>query len=856
MIGVALKGLAGRKLRTALTAIAIVLGVAMISGTYILTDTIKSAFGTVYSELYKHTDVVISTKDAISEEGEGARDASQAPAFPEALLRTIRRVKGVEQAQGGIASSAQLIGRNGKVLAAEGAPGLAFSVHPYGNQRFNPLTLVAGSWPSSAGEVAIDADTAERHGYRVGETIGVVAQGPEQRMRVTGIARIGGVSSIGGATMAIFDVPVAQQLLHMQGKLNSISIAARSGYTPTQLVREIRPLLPPNAQARTGQAQAKQAAKQTNGFLTIIQRFLLAFAGVALFVGSFVIANTLSITIAQRTRELATLRTLGATRRQVLRSVLLEALVIGLLAALVGLFLGLALAKGLNSLFVSVGIDLPQASTVFATRTIVVSLLAGVAITMLASLRPAIRATRVPPIAAVREGALLPPSRFARFGPYAALLTVAGAIALMLIGLFAGSLSTTQRLLVIGLGAAGVFIGVGMLAQTLVPPLAAVLGWPSTRIAGTAGRLARGNAMRNPPRTASTASALMIGLALVTLVAVLAAGLKSSFESSVNETFNADYAITATNNFTPISTASAEALSKVPGVGVVSGVRAGSGRVFGELVSVSGVEPDVSRVITVRWQHGSQAVPGQLGEGGAFVAKSYADSKHLHIGSTLAVEAPSGNVMQLHVRGVFAPPKGGSPYGQVTISAARFDSEYPNPQNLYAFIDVAGGATPANTRTLERALVGFPDAKLQTERQFKINQEQGINTLLNLLYVLLSLSIIVSLFGIVNTLLLTVFERTRELGMLRAVGMTRRQLRRMIRQESVITALIGATLGIPVGLVLALMVGQAIEYPAFTVPVGTLLVFVIAAIACGLLAAIFPARRAARLSVLAALQYE
>jgi putative ABC transport system permease protein len=426
----------------------------------------------------------------------------------------------------------------------------------------------------------------------------------------------------------------------------------------------------------------------------------------------------------------------------------------------------------------------------------------------------------------------------------------------MLVGLFVGSLSTTQRLVVIGLGAAGLFIGVGMLAQTLVPPLAAVLGWPSTRIAGTAGRLARGNAMRNPPRTASTASALMIGLALVTLVAVLAAGLKSSFESSVNETFNADYAITATNNFTPISTASAEALSKVPGVQVVSGVRAGSGRVFGELISVSGVAGDVSRVITVRWQHGSQAIPGELGESGAFVSKDYADSKRLRVGSALELEAPSGNVMQLHVRGVFAPPKGGSPYGQVTISAARFDAEYPNPQNLYAFIDIAGGATPANTRTLESALAGFPDAKLQTERQFKTNQEQGINTLLNLLYVLLSLSIIVSLFGIVNTLLLTVFERTRELGMLRAVGMTRRQLRRMIRQESVITALIGATLGIPVGLVLALMVGQAIEYPAFTIPVGTLVVFVLAAIACGLVAAIFPARRAARLSVLAALQYE
>ncbi len=856
MIGVAIKGLATRKLRAALTAVAIVLGVAMISGTYILTDTIKSAFGTVYNEVYKRTDVVISSKSAIGEESEGARNASKAPAFSESLLTTVRHLKGVEQAQGGITASAQLVGRSGKVLAVEGAPGLAFSVHPHGDQRFNPLTLVAGAWPSGPGEVGIDANTAERHGYRVGETIGVIALGAEQHMRISGIVRIGGVSSIGGATMAIFDFPVAQQLFHVPGELSSISIAARPGYTPAELVREIRPLLPPDAQARTGAAQAKQATKDTSGFLTIFQHFLLAFAGVALFVGSFVIANTLSITIAQRTRELATLRTLGATRRQVLRSVLLEAFVIGLLAAVVGLFLGLALAKGLNALFVSFGIDLPQASTVFATRTIVVSLLVGVVVTVLAALRPAIRATRVPPIAAVREGALLPPSRFARFGPYAAVLTVGAAVALMLIGLFVGSLSTTQRLVAIGLGAAGLFIGVGMLARTLVPPLAAVLGWPSTKIAGTAGRLARGNAMRNPTRTASTASALMIGLALVTLVSVLAAGLKSTFESSVNEVFNADYAITATNNFSPISTASAEAVSKVPGVEVVSGVRAGSGRAFGKLVGVTGVAPDIRKVITVRWQAGSQAVPAELGESGAFVSKDYAKTHHLHVGSPLSLETPAANVMQLRVRGIFAPPKGGSPYGEVTISAARFDAEYQDPQNVYAFVDIAGGASAANTRALQSALQGFPDAKIQTESQFKRNQEKGIDTLLNLLYVLLSLSIIVSLFGIVNTLLLTVFERTRELGMLRAVGMTRRQMRRMIRHESVVTALIGAALGIPLGVLLALMVGQAIEYPAFTVPFGTLTVFVLVAIGGGVLAALLPARRAARLSVLAALQYE
>jgi putative ABC transport system permease protein len=451
---------------------------------------------------------------------------------------------------------------------------------------------------------------------------------------------------------------------------------------------------------------------------------------------------------------------------------------------------------------------------------------------------------------------VLPVSRFARFSAQAAVLTIAGAVALMVVGLFVGGLSTAQRLLALGVGAAAVFLGVAMLAKTLVPPLARALGQPATKIGGAAGALARGNAMRNPQRTASTASALMIGLALVTLVSVLAAGLKTTFDNAVNSVFKGDYALTATDNFSPIPTASASALKQVPGVTVVSGVRAGDGKAFGHRINVTAVSGDIAKVIVVKWQNGSQATPGQLGRNGAFVAKSYAKKHDLSVGSPIAVEVPSGKTLHLVLRGIFAPPKGGSPYGDVTISSQRFDAEYQNPENVYAFVDVAGGVTAANTAKLASALKSFPDAKIATASQFKKNQEQGINTLLDLLYVLLSLSIIISLFGIVNTLVLTVFERTRELGMLRAIGMTRRQVRRMIRHESVITALIGATLGIPVGLVLALMVGKAIKYPAFTIPVVTLVVFVLAAIVAGLIAAIFPARRAGKLNVLEALQYE
>jgi putative ABC transport system permease protein len=426
----------------------------------------------------------------------------------------------------------------------------------------------------------------------------------------------------------------------------------------------------------------------------------------------------------------------------------------------------------------------------------------------------------------------------------------------MLVGLFAGALATKWRLISIGAGAAALFVGVAMLAPTLVPPLASLLGRPSIRFGGAAGRLASGNVVRNPARTASTAAALMIGLALVTLVGVLAAGLKTRFEGGVNKTFISDYALTAEDNFTPIPIAAGDSLRRVAGVAAVSSVRAGQLRVFGKRIQTTAVEPNLPKVMHNEWAAGGPGTPGQLGARGAFVSKDYAKTHHLAPGSPLHAETPTGAIVPLVVRGIYDPPKGAPYLGDLAVSVPTFDRAFANPVNLFTLVNMRGGVTDANTRRLERALQQFPNAKIQTIDEFKKNQLLGLTLLLNLLYVLLSLSIVVSLFGIVNTLVLTVFERTRELGMLRAIGMSRRQVRAMIRHESVVTALIGAVLGIPLGVVLALMVGQAIRYPAFTVPWGTLLTFVVAAIVVGLIAAIFPARRAGRLNVLEALQYE
>ena len=462
----------------------------------------------------------------------------------------------------------------------------------------------------------------------------------------------------------------------------------------------------------------------------------------------------------------------------------------------------------------------------------------------------------MPPIAAVREGATIPETRYARLRGAGAVLTAVAGFAALFYGLFGPDLGTTQILIWMGLGALLVFMGVALFSSRLVRPLAGVLGWPATRIGGTAGSLARDNSQRNPQRTASTASALMIGLALVTLVATLAAGIVNSFEGAVNDLFTGDYAITAQNNFSPIPIAAADAAAESPGVTAVGNVRTGEARIFEKTEFATAVDPGMREVISMDWVEGSQAVFTTLGDDGAITDDGYAADHDLQLGSPVPVTFPSGEVKTFRIRGIFDPPSGGSPFGVITISAAAWDAEVPRPKNLFSFVKMEGGATDANQTALDAALVDFPNAKAQDREQFIDNQISGLSSILNILYVLLALSIVVSLFGIVNTLVLTVFERTREIGMLRAIGMTRRQVRRMIRHESVITSLIGATIGIILGIVLAALLIARVEFIEFTFPTTQVIVFALAAILVGVLAAIFPARRAAKLNPLEALHYE
>jgi putative ABC transport system permease protein len=854
VIKLALRALWGRKLRTVLTALAIVLGVATVSGTYVLTDSISSAFDTIFSSIYRGTDAAITGKSAVSK-----NSTTNLPPFDESLLARVQALPDVAAAIGGVAdSSTNLIGRNGKVISFGGAPHLGFSVDP-SQPQFNSLTLLTGAWPKQgSSEVVIDHSTAGKKHIQVGDTVKIEAQGQAKAFRVSGLVKFGSSGlDIGGATLAGFDLTTAQELFNKKGKLDQIRIERKAGVTEADLLKQVRAILPSQTQVRSGTAQATTDASDTKNFTSFLQDFLLAFGGIALFVGSFVIANSLSITIAQRTREFATMRTIGASRRQILRSVLIESVVMGVLASVIGLFLGLGLAKGLFQLFDSLGFTLPNSGLLLQGRTVIVALVVGILVTVVASLRPALRATRVPPIAAVREGSTLPPGRFAPYRAYGSGTLAALGFAALAFGLFGSGLSTTAILLFMGLGALLVFFGVALFSSHLVVPLATVLGTPGAHVGGAAGVLARENAQRNPQRTGSTAAALMIGLALVTLVAMLAQGIRTSFFDAVNQLAKADYAVTAENNFDPIPVAAADPAKSVHGVTAVVGVRAGDARIFGETHGLTAIDPGGSKVLKMNWiDGGSQRVFESLDPNGAFIDKDFAKSQHLEIGSPIPILVPSGKKPVFTVEGIFKPPPGGSPFGAVTISSARFDKLYTRPQNLFVFIDTVGGVTKANTQKLDRALAGFPNAKVQTMSQFKTNQANGLSRVLNILYVLLALSVIVSLFGIVNTLVLTVFERTRELGMLRAVGMTRRQVRRMIRYESVITALIGATIGIALGIVLAVLLIVRVDFIVVAWPITSLILFAVVAIVAGLVAAILPARRASRLNVLEALQYE
>src|SRR3954469_8239054 len=707
MIAVALKGLLGRKVRALLTAFAVVIGVAMVSGTLVLTDTIQKAFDGIFTASYAQTDAVIAGKEIVKGSQSGAATV------PASLLARVRALPEVQSAGGTIApiasNRAGIFDRDGKAVGSGDAPKFGLG-NDASLPQFSPLKLKTGQWPKGPGQVALDADTAAGQHFKVGDRVTVATLGAKHRYEVTGIATFGGLNTLGGATIAIWDLPTAQTLLAKRGRFDGISIAAKDGTSPAELIRAVRPLVPASLEVKNADQQAAADAKDTNVLVKAIRYFLLGFGAIALFVGAFVIFNTLSITVAQRTREFATLRTLGASRKQVMRSVVIEGVVIGLLASVIGLFAGFGLAKLLSA----VGGELPEAGMVFALRTVLVSLALGTGITVLATIVPARRATRVPPIAAVREGSTLPPSRFAAHSLKTAVAVSAASVAAICVGIFASGIATLALVLLLVFGILGLFVGVAFAAPHMVKPLTRLVGWPARRSGGVAGELANANSMRNPSRTASTAAALMIGLTLVTVVAVLGAGLRTTVESAVTDQVNAPYILDGTDG-APFEAAEGDAVSRVPGVKTASDVRIDKALVGGKEQDVTGVDPaTIARFYTFRWTKGTDAAVGRLADGGALVTKTYADDQNLTVGQRLSIQTASGDKLAVVVRGIYDPPEIQPMLGPITISQQTFDGAFPQPKNRFTFLDAGPGANHA----LTRAAGEFTDAAVHTGGAF------------------------------------------------------------------------------------------------------------------------------------------
>jgi len=859
VIAVALRGLAGRKLRALLTGIAIVLGVAMISGTYVLTDTIDRAFSNLFTEAYAGTDAVVTGRGLdISVDGE----APPTPPIDASLLETVRGVPEVTLAAGMILDEDDT-----RILTPEGESassgegitfGFGLDTDP-ALAQFNPLNLYEGRWPAADDEIVLDAGTVDRQGFEIGNTVEVSTLQPKRAFELVGVAQYGGVDSLGGASFVVFTIPAAQELLGRPGMYDAISASARGGMSEEELVAAIEPVLPPEAKVVTATEEVEREEDEITQFTSIFRYVLLAFGAIALFVGAFVIFNTLSITVAQRMREFATLRTLGASRRQILGTVILESLVIGLAASLVGLALGVLLAEGIEALFRSLGVELPTAERVFATRTVVVALAVGVGITLVAGLFPAIRATRVPPIAAVREGAILPHSRFHRFTPWIGGVGVAGALLLLARAMFTDELGTEDRLLSIAGGVLLLFLGIAMLSSHLVTPIATVVGLPARRAGGAAGRLASGNAVRNPGRTAATAAALMIGIALVSFIATLTNGMKASNREAIEEQVIADYVVTSQDGYTPFVGTAGDALAASDEAALVTNVRSEAGQVDGDTAEIGGIDPaTIAEAYVFDWQEGSDAVLADLGTTGAVVSSNFADDHDIAVGDTMTIRSTADRTAEVTVLGAFEPPPFYPLLESVNVSTELFDSLYDRPRNRWTWANVAGEPTDAGRARLEEAISGFPDTQLETREEWIEREDSDFNEFISFLYVMLTMAVFVSIFGMINTLVLSVYERTREIGMLRAIGMTRRQVRRMIRQESIITALIGAALGLPLGIFLAALVNRALsEFDVrFAIPWVQLIVLTIVAVIIGILAAIMPARRAAKLDPLRAIAYE
>jgi putative ABC transport system permease protein len=839
MVRVTLKGVRSHLVRFLLTAVAVCLGVSLVAGTYVLTDSIDDTFNKIIDQGSASTDAQVRGTDSGTTSFDGTTLRSPLPISYGDRLKT---VDGVQRVSPDIQGTAVLVGSSGTAVRTGGAPNLAFAY-----QSDDPtFRMISGRGPTKDGEVAVESSTLKRSGLKVGDTTKALIGGRPESVTVVGDASF--TTSLAGATLILVDQKTAQREFAPDGTVMSFSVEAKPGVSQEQLVADLKPALPANAEVVTGRRVAEETRDQINTILGFISGFLLVFAGVSLFVGAFIIANTFSMLVAQRTRELALLRAVGASRGQVMRVVLGEALVLGLFGSLLGLGLGILLADGLSALLNAFGAEISGDLPV-RTRTIVVSLLVGTIVTLFSAILPAIRASRVAPVAAMRDDVVAPVGGVLRRGLIGFALILVGAGLLV-----PGVGGDTVKWVLVGFGAGLVVIGALVAAPATTRPVVRIVAAPFVLIAGTVGRLARENALRNPRRTATTASALMIGLALMAGISVIASSTKASVSDIVESQLTADYVLNGGGAGTFPSTV-ADTVARLPEVGSVArigglAVQVGTKNLSAIAADSRGIADNVKLDVTA----GSLAT---LESGQVLISQNYADDSGLKVGSTFNASIGTVKRQAMMVGGVYDDNQViGS---QLIVPRALYKKAVPVglQGDFLVYVKAKPGADEAALRTeLNDVVKPFLVVSVQNGSEFTDSQASQVNQLLYIIYVLLALSVVIAVLGIINTLALSVFERTREIGLLRAVGMTRRQLRRMITVESVSTAVFGAVLGMVLGLALGLTVQHGLRtegLESLSIPWGQLIAVLIAAALAGVVAAVLPAWRAVRLDVLRAI---
>ena len=848
MLRVTWRNLVARKVRLLLSAMAIVLGVAFVAGSFIITDTIGRSFD----------DIIEGTTADVEIGYEGANDfdsLQDSRTIPASVVDQLEALPEV----GSVHPNMQLqtvfvIAKDGKVVGGNGPPGLAFNPTSATAVTGNPVSrLVDGRLPTGPGEIALDVDTADKADYHLGDTVTLATPGqpPVIKVQLVGLEEFANGAGINGATVTVFDVGFMQdQFFGGRDVYTSISLNAADGVSAQELADAAQRVLPPGVLARTGDEVVKTNEEGLDEILGFIQTFLLVFAGISLFVGVFIIINTFSILVAQRSRELALLRTLGASRRQITRSVILEATAVGFLGSSIGVGGGLLAARLLAWVFALNGLDLGNPTFQLHASTVITSYVVGMVVTMVASYIPARRASRIPPIQALRDDIALPETALHRRLILGVVLVALGVGSI--VGGFAGD--GAGGLSLIGLGMAVVFIGAALLSPVVSRPVIGLFAGPYRRLFGAVGRLSTQNSLRNPRRTAATASALMIGLTLISLMSVFARSAAASTQVAIDEGLTSQLVVSNVVQ-QPFSTDVADQIRKVDGVAAVAAVRQGGGKIDGDGVWVAAVDPgDLVQALAMPIAQGTFA---RIADGGIALNEQVAESRHLAVGDTVKFEMQGGTV-RLKVAALYTS-MGVLPY-EALVTFHTFEEGALAPLDSLLFVREAPGVDPAAVRqAVDDITADLPTVTVKDPQGFVDEQTKQIDQFLNFLYGLLALSVLIAILGVINTLGLSVIERTREIGLLRAIGMSRRQLRTMIRLESVVVAVFGALLGVALGLAFGIGLILALKDQGLTelsIPWVRLALFVLAAGLVGVLAAAFPARRAAKLDVLRAIATE